>query len=83
MSRRINIAIGLLGLGLMASVTTGCPKNPGVPPDLMARLEAAANKAEASASQAEMSAGKANEAARIAQAAAAKLDAGHAGSMYK
>jgi len=83
MSRKVRIAIGVLGLGLMASVTTGCPKNPGVPPDLMARLEAAANKAEAASSQAEMAAGKAAEASRIAQAAAAKLEAGHAGSMYK
>ncbi len=83
MSRKVRIAFGVLGLGLMASVATGCPKNPGVPPDLMARLEAAANKAEAASSQAEMAAGRAAEASRIAQAAAAKLEAGHAGSMYK
>jgi hypothetical protein len=79
----LRVAIGVLGFGLMASVTTGCPKKPMVPPDMAARIEAAANKAEAAASQAEQSAGRAAEAARIAQAAAAKLEAGYAGSMYK
>jgi hypothetical protein len=72
--------IGILGFGLIASVTTGCPKKP-VPPDLMARIEAATNKAEAAANQAGSSAGRATASAQKAQAVADKL--GDSGSWNK
>ncbi|MEO8601564.1 MAG: hypothetical protein ABI629_03200 [bacterium] len=51
---------------------TGCPKKP-VPPDLMARIEAAANKAEAAANKAAASAQSASNSAATAEAAAAKI----------
>ena len=72
MTRRMRTVIGVMGLGLLATVTTGCPKKP-VPPDLMARIEAATNKAEAAASSADMSASKASASAAKAQAVADKL----------
>ncbi len=65
------VAIGVLSLGLMVSIT-GCPKKP-VPPDLMARIEAAANKAEAAANKATASAQSASTSAAQAEAAAAKI----------
>jgi hypothetical protein len=60
-----------MGLGILATLT-GCPKKP-FPPDLMARIEAAANKAEAAANSADMSASKAAASAQKAQAVADKL----------
>ena len=72
MTRRMRTVVGVMGLGLLATVTTGCPKKP-VPPELMARTEAAANKAEAAANSAEMSASKASASASKAQAVADKL----------
>ena len=72
MTRRMRTVVGVMGLGLLATVTTGCPKKP-VPPELMARIEAAANKAEAAANSAEMSASKASASASKAQAVADKL----------
>lgn len=72
MTRRMRTVIGVMGLGLLATVTTGCPKKP-FPPDLQARIEAAANKAEAAANQAEASASKAAASASKAQAVADKL----------
>lgn len=71
MTRRMRVLIGVMGLGLLATMT-GCPKKP-FPPDLQARIEAAANKAEAAANQAEMSASKASASAAKAQAVADKL----------
>ncbi len=71
MTRRNRMLIGVMGLGLLATVT-GCPKKP-FPPDLQARIEAAANKAEAAANQADMSASKAAASAQKAQAVADKL----------
>jgi len=65
------VAVGVLGLALTAGIT-GCPKKP-VPPDMMARIEAAANKAEAAANQAAASAQSASDAAARAEAAAAKI----------
>jgi hypothetical protein len=65
------VTVGVLGLGLMASLT-GCPNKP-VPPDLMARIEAAANKAEAAANKAAASAQSASDSAAKAEAAAAKI----------
>ena len=72
MTRRMRTVIGVMGLGLLAAVTTGCSAKP-FPPDLMARIEAAANKSEAAANQAEMSASKASASAAKAQAVADKL----------
>jgi hypothetical protein len=71
MTRRNRMLIGVMGAGLLATLT-GCPKKP-VPPDLMARIEAAANKAEAAANQADMAASKASASAQKAQAVADKL----------
>jgi hypothetical protein len=55
----------------MVSIT-GCPNKP-VPPDLAARIEAAANKAEAAANKAAASAQSASNSAATAEAAAAKI----------
>jgi hypothetical protein len=71
MTRKTRILLGVMGVGLLGALT-GCPKKP-VPPDLMARIEAAANKAEAAANQADMSASKAAASAQKAQAVADKL----------
>lgn len=71
MTRRTRILIGVMGLGLVATLT-GCPKKP-FPPDLMARIEAAANKADAAANQADMASSKAAASAQKAQAVADKL----------
>jgi hypothetical protein len=65
------VAVGVLGLGLMVSIT-GCPKKP-VPPELMSRIDAAANKAEAAANKAAASAQSASNSAAAAEAAAAKI----------
>ena len=65
------IAIGILGLGL-AGVIGGC-KPAKFPPDMMARIEAAANKAEASANSAAAASKNASDAAARAEAAADKL----------
>lgn len=78
----MRVAVGVIGLGLLASVSSGC-KPAQVPPDMMARIEAAANKAEASANKAEAAARSAADAAARAEAAAAKLEGRHRGSMYK
>jgi hypothetical protein len=72
MTRNVRILIGVVGLGLIATVTTGCPKKP-VPPDLMARIEAATSKAESAAMQADSAASKAAASAQKAQAVADKL----------
>ena len=71
MTRRTRVLVGVMGLGILATLT-GCPKKP-FPPDLMARIEAAANKAEAAANSADMSASKAAASAQKAQAVADKL----------
>ena len=67
-----HIAIGILGLGLMAGVLGGCA-NAKVPADMMARIEAAANRADASANSAAAAAKSASDAAARAEAAADKL----------
>ena len=71
MTRTTRALVGVMGLGMLATLT-GCPKKP-FPPDLMARIEAAANKAEAAANSADMSASKAAASAQKAQAVADKL----------
>lgn len=72
MTRNMRTLMGIVGLSLMASVITGCPKKP-FPPDLLARIEAATNKAEAAANQASASASAAAASAAKAQAVADKL----------
>lgn len=72
MTRNMRTLMGIVGLAMMASVTTGCPKKP-FPPDLMARIEAATNKSEAAANQASASASAAAASAAKAQAVADKL----------
>jgi len=67
----MRVAVGVLGLGLMVSIT-GCPKKP-FPPDLAARIDAAANKAEAAANKAAAAAQSASDSAAKAEAAAAKI----------
>jgi hypothetical protein len=74
--------MGVVGLGLLASVTAGC-KAAQVPPDMMARVEAAANKAEAAANKAEASARSASDAAMRAEAAAAKAGSGFTRGLHK
>ena len=58
----------------------GCTQKAQVPPDQMARIEAAANKAEAAANKADASAKAAADAAARAEASASRLSSGyHAG----
>ena len=64
----MRIAMGVLGLGVVA----GC-QPAKVPADLMARIDAAANKAEAAANKAEAAARATADAAARAEAAADKL----------
>jgi outer membrane murein-binding lipoprotein Lpp len=68
----MRVTIGALSLGLLVGVT-GCHTTAKVPPDLMARLEAATNKAEAAANKADAAAKAASDAAARAEAAADKL----------
>lgn len=77
------IAIGILGVGMVASVTTGCTQKAQIPPDQMARIEAAANKAEAAANQASAAAKSASDSAARAQAAVAKIESGFTGRLHK
>jgi hypothetical protein len=67
---RTAIAAGVVGLAL---VLGGCAAKQD--PDMMARVEAAANKAEAAANKAEMAAKSAADAASRAEAAAQKAEA--------
>ena len=69
----MRVAIGIVGLGMVAAVGTGCTQHVPVPADQMARLEAAANKAEAAANKAEAAAKSASDSAARAEAAAAKI----------
>lgn len=77
------VAIGILGLGLVAATGTGCTQKAPIPPDLLARLEAAANKAEAAANKAEAAAKSASDSAARATAAVAKLESGWRGEYHK
>ncbi|MGD9763951.1 MAG: hypothetical protein AB7V27_09580 [Candidatus Binatia bacterium] len=78
MTRRIRSVVGIVGLGLLSTVTVGCTQHAKVPADQMARIEAAANKAEAAANQAQASASKAAASAQAAQAAADKVGTSYA-----
>ena len=71
--------IGIMATGLLV-FTAGCTQKAQIPPDQMARIEAAANKAEAAANKADASARAAADAAARAEAAASRLGSGyHAG----
>jgi hypothetical protein len=72
----MRVAIGILGLGLVAGVGSGCTQKAHVPEDQMARIEAAANKAEAAANRAAAAAASAAEAAARAEAAVARIEGG-------
>ena len=69
------VTIGILGLALAAGVGSGCG-HAKIPPDMLARIEAAANKAEAAANKASASAASAADAAARAEAAVAKIEGG-------
>lgn len=76
------LAISVLALGLIGGAASGCAK-PQVPPDMMARIEAAANRAEAAANKAEASARSAADAAARAEAAANKVGSGWSAGLRK
>jgi len=75
------VTIGILGVGLLAGVSTGCTQKAQIPPEQMARIEAAANKAEAAANKADAAAKSAADAAARAEAAASKLGSGYRGGV--
>jgi hypothetical protein len=77
------IMIGLMGVGLLASTSMGCTQKAQIPPDQLARIEAAANKAEAAANSAAASAKAAADSAARADAAASKLGSGYTGRLKK
>ena len=79
----MRVAIGMLGLGMVAGVATGCTQHVPIPPDQMARLEAAANKAEGAANKAEAAARSASDSALRAEAALAKIESGWKGHLNK
>lgn len=79
----MRVAIGVLGLGMLAGTTIGCTQKAPVPPDQMARLEAAANKAEAAANKADAAARSASDSAMRAEAAVAKIESGWKGNLHK
>lgn len=79
----MRVAIGLLGLGIVAGVGTGCTQKAQIPPDQMARIEAAANKAEAAANKAEAAAKSASDSAMRAEAAVAKIEGRFRGGLAK
>ena len=72
----VRTTIGVLGLAMVAGIGTGCTQHAPIPPDMMARLEAAANKAEAAANKAAAAAQSASDAAARAEAAVAKIEGG-------
>ncbi len=79
----MRVAIGVLGLATVAAMSTGCTQKAQIPPDQLARLEAAANKAEAAANKAEAAANSASDSAARAQAAVAKIESGWKGGLEK
>lgn len=79
----MRVGIGILGLGMVAAMGTGCTQKAQIPPDQLARLEAAANKAEAAANKAEAAAKSASDSAARATAAVAKLESGWRGEYNK
>jgi len=84
MKRSIKRAtIGILSLGMLAGVSTGCTQKAQIPPDQMARIEAAANKAEAAGNKAEAAAKSASDSAMRAEAAAAKIGSRYKGGLNK
>ena len=79
----MRVAIGILGLGMVAAVGTGCTQKAKIPPEQMARIEAAANKAEAAANKAEAAAKSAADASARAEAAMNKIEGGWRGTYDK
>lgn len=77
------LTIGMLTLGLIGVTTSGCTQKAQVPADMMARIEAAANRAEAAANKAEASARSAADAAARAEAAANKVGSGWSSGLRK
>jgi hypothetical protein len=78
----MRVAVGALGLAVLAG-TPGCTQKAQIPPDQMARLEAAANKAEAAANRADSAAKSASDSAMRAEAAVAKIEGGWKGRLKK
>ena len=78
----MRVAIGALGLAVLAGIP-GCTVKGEIPPDQMARLEAAANKAEAAANRADSAAKSASDSAMRAEAAVAKIESGWKGRLHK
>jgi hypothetical protein len=77
MKRSISrVTIGIIGVAMVASFGMGCTQKAQIPPDMMARIEAASNKAEAAANKAAASAQSAADAAARAEAAVAKIEGG-------
>ena len=73
--RMVQVAAGLFGFALLASVNVGCQKKPTQEQEAMAaRVEAAASKTEAAANKAEAAARSAADSAQRAQAAADKAE---------
>jgi hypothetical protein len=77
------LAFGVLALGLIGGATSGCSQKAEIPPDMMARIEAAANRAEAAANKAEASARSAADSAARAEAAANKVGSGFRAGLRK
>ena len=72
----MRVTIGVFGLAMVAGMGTGCTQHVPIPPDMLSRLEAAANKAEAAANKATASAQSASDSAARAEAAVAKIEGG-------
>ena len=77
------VAMGVLGIALLEGATPGCTQKAQIPPDQMARLEAAANKAEAAANKADAAAKSASDSAMRAEAAVAKIEGHWKGNLKK
>lgn len=79
----LRVAMGMLGVALLAVGPIGCTVKGQIPPDQMARIEAAANKTEAAANKATAAAQSASDAAARAEAALAKIQAGFSHGLHK
>ena len=79
----MRVAMGVVAVGMLAGTITGCTEKAQIPPDQLARLEAAANKAEAAANKADAAARSASDSATRAEAAVAKIESGWRGRLHK
>lgn len=75
--------VALFVSGLVVGFASGCTPKAELPPETMARIEAAANRAESAANKAEMAARSATEAAQRADASAQKAEVIFSRSMRK